>query len=237
MVNHLIGIIFCKTPNIMPLPQESSTSPRRPVYIITNLLLLIGLAAFKIDLADVRSAFRFYGDNISTSLLRGGPQATNIHEYINVAKGKSATQSSTFKSFKANLAVDGDVTTFSRTRDSATWIEIDLGDEYHVHSVIVLNRWCEVVKDSPACLCRLSGAKLSLMVEDGNVISMRYIGDTCGVAQVVEEFDDECVFESTVSGCVMINSILVISSNQLSPMHLCHSSQQRHMRVCPRLQK
>jgi hypothetical protein len=165
------------------------------------------------DLADVQSAFRFYGDNINTSLLRGGPQATSTHEYINVAKGKSATQSSTFKSYGANLAVDGDVTTFSHTRDAAVaaWIEIDLGDVYYVNSVIVLNRWCADVKDSLACLCRLSEAKLFLMDEDGNAISMRDIGDTCGVTQVVEEFDDECLFESTVSDCVMINAFLISS--------------------------
>jgi hypothetical protein len=132
------------------------------------------------------------------------------------AKGKGAMQSLTRQLYGANLAVDGDVTTFSHTSDAAAWIEIDLGDVYHVNSVVVLNCWCVDVKDSRVCLCILSGAKLSLVDEDGNVIAMRDIGDTCRVAQVVEGSNDKGVFESTVSDdCVLVNAFLVISLNHL----------------------
>jgi len=111
----------------------------------------------------------------------------------NFALSGSATQSSTFRNdqdkFGANNAVDGNTATFSHTADSFPWWEVDLGESYGISSVEIVNRWCADVNDSKNCLCRLSGAVLSLLDDSGAEITSISIGDTCGKLVLEMEFE------------------------------------------------
>jgi hypothetical protein len=113
----------------------------------------------------------------------------------NVALNKTAVQSSTFKTKYASLALDGDSTTFSHTDDGNTtnafW-EADLGTSYPLESVLVENRWCTNPSDINGCLCRLSGATLSLLDEQDEVISIETIGNTCGVVDLSFDLSSAC---------------------------------------------
>jgi hypothetical protein len=101
-----------------------------------------------------------------------------------VASGKMATQSTTFKNnskFLADNAVDGLTSTFSHTDLAdilATW-EVDLGQEFPITSISVLNRWCVDMNDGPGCLCRLSGATVDLLDASNNVVASSSFGNTC----------------------------------------------------------
>jgi hypothetical protein len=122
----------------------------------------------------------------------------------NVAEGKTATQSSTFvtksgRSFDAYHAVDGDHDTFSHTNDANPWLEIDLGDSSEISSVRILNRWCRDSSDPSGCLCRLSGAVLSLVDNLGALITSLTIGDTCGQSTLEYVFDPSPQFCPTSS--------------------------------------
>jgi hypothetical protein len=125
----------------------------------------------------------------------------------NVAEGKTATQSSTFvsksgRSFDAYHAVDGDHDTFSHTNDANPWLEIDLGESSEISLVRILNRWCKSSSDPSGCLCRLSGAVLSLIDNLGEQITSLTIGDTCGQSIIEYVFDpspDFCHTSSSVS--------------------------------------
>lgn len=106
----------------------------------------------------------------------------------NVAKNKSATQSSTLKTFSAALAVDGNPRTFSHTNDTmCSWWEVDLGGLVPIESVKIMNRWCENPSDTKGCLCRLSHVTVSLF-DNKKWISGAWIGDTCGNLGVEYEF-------------------------------------------------
>ena len=118
----------------------------------------------------------------------------------NIAQGGTATQSSTFMDdhdkFGANNAVDGDSTTFTHTKsESNPWWQVDLGDNYDISSIEILNRWCKDLNDSANCLCRLSGATISLVDDSGTEVTSISTGNTCG--QVNLEF----VFESSPQFC------------------------------------
>jgi hypothetical protein len=95
-----------------------------------------------------------------------------------------ATQSTTFKNnskFLADNAVDGLTSTFSHTDLAdilATW-EVDLGQEFPITSISVLNRWCVDMNDGPGCLCRLSGATVDLLDASNNVVASSSFGNTC----------------------------------------------------------
>eukprot|EP00956_Cyclotella_meneghiniana_P011821 scaffold16627_cov93-Cyclotella_meneghiniana.AAC.3 len=129
---------------------------------------------------------------------------------INILQGATATQSSTFLNnqdkFGANNAVDGDSDTFTHTKsESNPWWQVDLGDNYDVSSIEIMNRWCKDVNDSANCLCRLSGATISLVDDSGTEVTSISTGDTCGQANL------EFVFESSPEFCqntVSIPSIL-----------------------------
>lgn len=103
---------------------------------------------------------------------------------VNVALNKTASQSSTFETNLASFAVDGDMTTFSHTDDAKASWEVDLGSTFSLKSVMITNRWCGESSDPNACLCRLSGAMLTFLNEEGEVVSTESIGDTCGVHDV-----------------------------------------------------
>ena len=179
----------------------NTTSPRGigvSRRIVIFILLLFGLVFKTSNIIDL----------FGISNLSRGDSDDNIantdHEFINVAKGKFATQSSVLQNYGADLAVDGDIRTYSHTKYGSAWIQIDLQKSYHVHSINVLNRWCKNHKDGPGCLCRLSNAKLSLLDKDGVIVETREFENTCGVDTIVEEFHGGCLFGIAVSGVQFI---------------------------------
>ncbi|KAL3795147.1 hypothetical protein HJC23_007375 [Cyclotella cryptica] len=110
----------------------------------------------------------------------------------NVASGKSSTQSSTFKNFQASLALDGRVDTFSHTDVASggvpvSW-EVDLGGDFPIDTVRVLNRSCGGSNDPTGCFCRLSQANLFLIDKDGLVVATQSFGNTCGIPEIT--FDE-----------------------------------------------
>jgi hypothetical protein len=105
----------------------------------------------------------------------------------------TVTQSSTYKEFDATNAVDGDLSTFSHTKSNtgeSEWWQVDLGSGvYHtVRTIRISNRWCRGPDDPPACLCRLSQAKVWLFDENLQWIAGEQLGDTCGQSEIVVEF-------------------------------------------------
>ena len=60
-----------------------------------------------------------------------------------------ATQSSTYGvDYAASRAIDGNVSTISHTADNVLqphWLELDLGKEYAITNVTVVNRWNWIV--------------------------------------------------------------------------------------------
>jgi hypothetical protein len=107
-----------------------------------------------------------------------------------IAQNKAASQSSTFRSFSASNAVDGDANSFSHTDnvDGPVWWEVDLGNEQDIRSVEIMNRYCRGVTDAPGCLCRLSDATLNLIDEEGVVTASRPLGNTCGELTLLLDF-------------------------------------------------
>jgi hypothetical protein len=110
----------------------------------------------------------------------------------NVAEGKNTSQSSTLKSFVASMATDGDMNTFSHTNDAHAWLQIDLGEVYHIKSLSIANRLCKEPNNFFGCLCRLSDARLSLIDQNGSVVSTGLIGNTCYALNLTFEFDGNC---------------------------------------------
>ncbi|KAL3781625.1 hypothetical protein HJC23_002002 [Cyclotella cryptica] len=123
---------------------------------------------------------------------------------VNLALGKPATQSSTFRSNggtpkNATDAVDGDMATFSHTNDASPWWMVDLEGMFLIESISILNRWCVVSSDPTGCLCRLSYTTVQLLDEQNAVIASASIGDTCGESQLNLDLSspDHCMITST----------------------------------------
>jgi hypothetical protein len=100
----------------------------------------------------------------------------------NVAKGKSATSSSSWLYGPQN-AVDGDLATFflSKSKDSGDanpWLNIDLGASC---------RGCRIVIHNRPNTCLLSNVNLMLYDGSGNVVKTINVGNTCGRA--ILEYD------------------------------------------------
>ena len=110
---------------------------------------------------------------------------------IDVARGMSANQSSTFKNFGPKLAIDGNVNTFSHTNVTSSgrtaWWEVQLGNEFPIESVRVMNRPCGGSNDPHGCFCRLSLATLFLLDKNGVVVATQSFGDTCGKQEIFFE--------------------------------------------------
>jgi hypothetical protein len=114
---------------------------------------------------------------------------------VNVAKRKTATQSSTLKHLEASRAVDGKFKTFSHTawNDSNAWISVDLGSTQPIETIELSNRYCgRNPSDPKGCLCRLSNAEVSLYDDNDNLIQSKTLGDTCDVLYVGVDFNDGC---------------------------------------------
>ena len=124
----------------------------------------------------------------------------------NIAEGKSATQSSNWKNLVASRAVDGRMNTFSHTADSSPWIEVDLGSDADVESVVIKNRWCRNPTDPRNCLCRLSQANLILYDDSGDEITSLSVGNTCGEATL------EYAFEASFDYCSDTSRRLAVPS-------------------------
>ena len=110
---------------------------------------------------------------------------------VNVALQGTATQSSDWNyKFVASNVIDGNNNSFSNTRDSNAWLEVDLGDDYHIDEVVIKNRWCRNESDEPMCLCRLSSAKILLLDDSGSILAEKNLGDTCGVHTISSFISD-----------------------------------------------
>ena len=121
-----------------------------------------------------------------------------------IATNKVASQSSTLQGniskYGAGRAVDGLMNTFSHTKaqNGLVWWEVDLGAEYPIDSVTIMNRWCQDISDPAGCLCRLSSANVILVDNQDAVIATQSVGeDTCG--QVELSFDFSCIPSPSVT--------------------------------------
>ena len=110
-----------------------------------------------------------------------------ISSDVNVAIDGIATQSSTYKNneakFGPNNAIDDNVIgTFQHTNDANAWLEVALSTPAEIDAVEIYNRYCgsDPTNDPKQCLCRLSGATLTLLDSSNSVISSVDLGDTCG---------------------------------------------------------
>ena len=146
----------------------------RRVYLAFCLFIVL-LAVLRMNPVCIDSVV---SNLLTTSFRDDSPEKFT---YMNIARGKTVLQSSTFQNFDAQRAIDGDITTSSQTDvdDPYPWIEVDLQNTYPVDSVIFINRWCE---DSSG----LHGAVLSLVNGDGDVVANR----TIDCNNDFEEFDD-----------------------------------------------
>jgi hypothetical protein len=111
---------------------------------------------------------------------------------VNVALGGEASQSSTFNSFAASVAIDGDEGSFSHTTNNETfsWWMVELAEAFPIESVKIVNRYCQSQDDPFGCLCRLSYAIVSFVDAGGNVVASASVGDTCNVLEWTHSFKD-----------------------------------------------
>ena len=112
-----------------------------------------------------------------------------------IATNKVASQSSTLQGniskYGAGRAVDGLMNTFSHTKaqNGLVWWEVDLGAEYPIDSVTIMNRWCQDISDPAGCLCRLSSGNVILVDNQDAVIATQSVGeDTCGEVELSFDF-------------------------------------------------
>jgi hypothetical protein len=169
---------------------------RKVSFVIIVLVLFFGTLIFFFEYITTFAPY-FIQNPIESA---ANNQVIQQHRLINIAKGKNAKQSSTFKSHGAALAIDGDVNTFSHTKDDKAWLEIDLGKMYTINYVTIVNRWCVDPNDFRNCLCRLSEARVSLLDGNGSAVATQSIGNTCHLKEVVvADFNTNC--SSSVVSC------------------------------------
>ena len=122
-----------------------------------------------------------------------GTNNTHLSDRVAV---QSATQSTTYAGLSASKAIDGDVNTISHTADTSKshWLQLDLGQEYYITKVIVVNRW-------QAYCGRVNGmvAKLFNGGTETAVSAALVYKDPCGaVADQTYEFEFNGVTATTV---------------------------------------
>ncbi|KAL3782676.1 hypothetical protein ACHAWO_002601 [Cyclotella atomus] len=103
---------------------------------------------------------------------------------VNIALTGDASQSSTLNSgTPASNAIDGSDTTVAHTAngDPNPWWQVDFASSSSLKSVEIKNRHCA---GAPVCLCRLSGATVSVTNELGEVIDTKILGNTCEVSDI-----------------------------------------------------
>lgn len=127
----------------------------------------------------------------------------SISQFVNVALGKSATQSSTLSNFYlpvASKAVDGNTdgfftsgsTTHTNNGDLNPWWEVDLGGDFSIDRVKLWNR-------QDCCSYRLSNAIVDLLDGSGNVVASGSVGDMAGVRDKTVSFSNEIASKVRVS--------------------------------------
>ena len=74
------------------------------------------------------------------------------------------------------------MTTFTHTdiSDTSATRAVDLGAEFDISAVEVVNRYCGDKADALQCMCRLSKATVDLLDSSDNVVGTYVFGDTCG---------------------------------------------------------
>ena len=122
-------------------------------------------------------------------------QAFGNSEQINLAANPDAivSQSTTGKDFVATNAIDGDLSTFSNTRNStdSEWWKIEFGAGQIINEVRITNRWCKDESDPRGCRCHLSNAKVWLFGENGKWLAGHKLGDTCDMDEIVMNFEPQ----------------------------------------------
>ncbi len=108
-------------------------------------------------------------------------------EDTNVALGKTATQSSTYRSpvTVASKAIDGDTNgdfydwsvTYTNA-DTNAWWQVDLGESHTVNQVVVYNR-------TDCCMDRLSNFNVDLLDASNNVIASQTVAGTAGTSEII----------------------------------------------------
>ena len=140
---------------------------------------------------------------------------------VNVAIGKTATQSSDLNdSSGASKAVDGKLRTKATTdvESNSTWWEVDLEEPTSINKVLIVNPKCA---DDLSCSCKLSHAVISLLDDDGKIVSSEIVGDTCDKRWVARKFEFECgpiLFDPNYNcqnplGCYEVKEGICLDSN------------------------
>ena len=141
---------------------------------------------------------------------------------LNVALEKLADQSSTFVDdnsipWIAPYAIDGNMTTCSRTDCDDPWWIVDLGCLMPIESIIIFNSCCDNECDD--CQCKLSNATLSLLGEEEELVHSQVIGDTCDVDELVYNFCEEDPTPPPSNPPSVSPSEMLTSSPTLSPSY------------------
>jgi hypothetical protein len=163
-----------------------------------------------------------YPDAKSVKIETADKQLLNIIEVrafslddVNVALDGAASQSSDYNSGSpASNAIDGNDTTVAHTAngDPNPWWQVDFAISSSLKSVEIKNRHCAT---APACLCRLSGATVSVTNELGEVIDTKILGNTCEVSDISLDLStcSESPVTPTVSPTVTIPQVTPPSTN------------------------
>ena len=132
----------------------------------------------------------------------------------NVALGGAASQSSDYGiDYVASNAIDGNSSSFSLTKGSDAYWEVDLAGVYAIESVVIINSYTDpnarkLVDSSYSGLesldidditCRLTNATVSVVDELGFVISSQSVSNACSQSSVSLSFNLTTTF-SRVSG-------------------------------------
>jgi hypothetical protein len=132
----------------------------------------------------------------------------------NVALGGAASQSSDYGiDYVASNAIDGNSSSFSLTKGSDAYWEVDLAGVYAIESVVIINSYTDpnarkLVDSSYSGLesldidditCRLTNATVSVVDELGFVISSQSVSSACSQSSVSLSFNLTTTF-SRVSG-------------------------------------
>ena len=131
----------------------------------------------------------------------------SILQFVNVALGKTAIQSSTLPHGTlpdARKAVDGNTNGFFNaastthtgyiegTIDPNPWWEVDLGGDFSIDRVKLWNR-------QDCCSDRLRNAIVDLLDGSGNVVASGSVGDMAGVRDKTVSFSNEIASKVRVS--------------------------------------
>ena len=132
-------------------------------------------------------------------------------EGIDTTKGVNviATQFSTFNDnakFQASNAIDSTSESFSHTKSGGSWWEVSWGRPLEIDSVQIFNPWCSEVTDQANCLCQLSHATVSLLDDEGLVLTTESTHETCDKPSLKVDFGCESCLP--IANKIKLQSIL-----------------------------